>query len=68
MVVLIAVGVMNLLAMAALAAFVRVEKTAPWGPVAGRVAGVAALGLAVATVWAPWLAPGLHGLSQMTMQ
>jgi predicted metal-binding membrane protein len=67
-VVLIAVGVMNLLAMAALAAFVLVEKTVPWGPFAGRVAGVAALGLAVATVWAPWLAPGLQGMSQMTMQ
>jgi predicted metal-binding membrane protein len=68
MVVLIAVGVMNLLAMAVLAAFVLVEKTASWGPFAGRVAGVAAFGLAVATVWAPWLAPGLHGVSQMTMQ
>jgi len=66
-VVLIAVGVMNLLAMAALAAFVLVEKTTSWGPFAGRVAGVAALGLAAATVWAPWLAPGLHGMSQMTM-
>ena len=68
MVVLIAAGVMNLLAMAALAAFVLVEKIAPWGPSAGRVAGVAALGLAVATVWAPWLAPGLYGMSQMTMR
>ena len=67
MVVLIAVGVMNLLAMAALAAFVLVEKTTPWGSFAGRLAGVAALGLALATVWAPWLAPGLHGMSQMTM-
>jgi len=67
MVVLIAVGVMNLLAMAALAAFVLVEKTTPWGSFAGRLAGVAALGLALATVWAPWLAPGLHGMSQMAM-
>jgi hypothetical protein len=31
------------------------------------VAGVAALGLAVATVWAPWLAPGLQGMTQMSM-
>jgi predicted metal-binding membrane protein len=67
MVVLIAVGVMNLLAMAALAAFVLVEKTASWGSFAGRVAGVAAFGLAVATLWAPWLAPGLQGMSQMAM-
>ena len=58
---------MNLLAMAALAAFVLVEKTTSWGPLARRLAGVAALGLALATVWAPWLAPGLHGVSQMAM-
>ena len=61
MVVLVAVGVMNVLAMAALAFFVLVEKTSARGEAAGRVAGVVALGLAVATVWAPWLAPGLHG-------
>ena len=29
-------------------------------PAAGRVAGVAALGLAVAVIWLPWLAPGLR--------
>ncbi len=65
MLVLVAVGVMNVLAMVARAAFVLVEKTSAWRPAAGRVAGVAALGLAVATVWAPWLAPGLHGMPQM---
>ena len=67
MVVLLAVGVMNVAAMIGLAAFILVEKTRASGPAAGRVAGVAALGLAVATIWAPWLAPGLHGAPQMMM-
>ncbi len=65
MLVLVAVGVMNVVAMIALAAFVLVEKTSTWGPAAGRLAGVTALSLAVATVWVPWLAPGLHGMPPM---
>ena len=32
-----------------------------------RVAGVAALGLAVAVIWLPWLAPALHGAPPMMM-
>jgi predicted metal-binding membrane protein len=60
MVILIAVGVMNVLAMVGLAALVLVEKIWRAGPAVGRVAGVATLALAVATIWLPWLAPGLH--------
>jgi predicted metal-binding membrane protein len=60
MVILIAVGVMNLLAMVGLAAVVLIEKTWRWGPAVGRLAGVAALALAIAVIWFPWLAPGLH--------
>ena len=67
MVILIAVGVMNLVAMVALAALVLVEKTWRWGVVAGRIAGVALLALAVAAIWLPWLAPGLHGTAPMMM-
>jgi predicted metal-binding membrane protein len=67
MVILIAVGVMNLAAMAGLAALVLIEKTWRWGPTAGRLAGVAALALAVATIWLPWLAPGLHAAPHMMM-
>ena len=67
MVILIAVGVMNIAAMVGLAAVVLVEKTWRWGPAAGRVAGVAALALAVATIWFPWLAPGLHAAPPMMM-
>jgi predicted metal-binding membrane protein len=67
MVILIAVGVMNIAAMVALAALVLIEKTWARGPAAGRVAGAAALALAVATIWFPWLAPGLHAAPAMMM-
>ncbi len=60
MVILIAVGVMNVAAMVGLAALVLVEKAWIRGPVVGRLAGVAALALAVAAIWLPWLAPGLQ--------
>ena len=65
MVILIAVGVMNLAAMVGLAAVVLIEKTWRWGQAAGRLAGVAALALAVAIIWFPWLAPGLHAAPPM---
>ncbi len=65
MVILIAVGVMNVAAMVGLAALVLIEKVWTWGPVAGRLAGAAALALAVATIWLPWLAPGLHAAPPM---
>ena len=65
MVILIAVGVMNLVAMVGLAALVLTEKTWRWGVAAGRIAGVALLALAVATIWVPWLAPGLHAAPMM---
>jgi len=67
MLVLIAVGVMNIAVMVGLAALVLVEKLWRWGPAAGRVAGVAALVLAAATIWFPWLAPGLHAAPPMMM-
>jgi predicted metal-binding membrane protein len=65
MVVLVAVGVMNLAAMAGLAAVVLIEKTWRWGPAAGRLAGATALALALAVIWFPWLAPGLHAAPPM---
>jgi predicted metal-binding membrane protein len=67
MVILVAVGVMNIAAMIGLAAVVLIEKTWRWGPAAGRLAGAAALALAVAVVWFPWLAPGLHSAPSMMM-
>jgi predicted metal-binding membrane protein len=65
MLILIAVGVMNVAAMVGLAALVLVEKTWSRGVAAGRLAGVAALALALAIVWLPWLAPGLHAAPMM---
>jgi predicted metal-binding membrane protein len=67
MVILIAVGVMNVVAMIGLAALVLVEKTWRRGPAAGRLAGAAVLALAAATIWLPWLAPGLHAAPPMMM-
>ena len=67
MVILIAVGVMNVAAMVGLAVVVLAEKTWRWGPAAGRVAGLAALALALAVIWLPWLAPGLHAAPPMMM-
>lgn len=65
MAILIAVGMMNVLVMAGLAALVLVEKVWAHGPAAARLAGAAALALAVAIIWFPWLAPGLHAAPQM---
>jgi predicted metal-binding membrane protein len=67
MVILVAVGLMNVAAMVGLAAVVLIEKLSPSGPAIGRLAGAAALALAVAIVWLPWLAPGLHAASPMMM-
>jgi predicted metal-binding membrane protein len=47
---------MNVAAMVGVAALVLIEKVWRWGPAAGRLAGAAALALAVATIWLP---PGL---------
>jgi predicted metal-binding membrane protein len=65
MMILIAVGVMNVAAMVGLAIVVLIEKTWRWGLVDGRAADVAALALAVAVIWLPWLAPGLHAAPPM---
>jgi len=65
MVILIAVGVMNLLAMVALAVLILAEKASPRGELIARLAGFAAIGFAVATVWLPWLAPGLQAAHPM---
>jgi predicted metal-binding membrane protein len=51
--------VLAVAAMAGLAALVLIEKAWRRGPAAGRLAGAAALALAAATIWPPWLAPGL---------
>jgi predicted metal-binding membrane protein len=59
MIVLVAVGLMNLAAMVVLAAVVLTEKTWRRGPQFSRVVGVAALVLAIVVLFRPSIAPGL---------
>ncbi len=73
MVVLVAVGMMNPVAMVVLTAVVLVEKTWAWGHRFSLVVGVLAIVLAVGVAFRPGLAPGLHqppgtGGGQMTDQ
>jgi predicted metal-binding membrane protein len=63
MALLVAFGVMNVIAMVVLAGAVLAEKTWVRGPHFSRVLGLAALGLAVAVVFLPGLAPGLHQMA-----
>ena len=65
MALFVALGLMNLAAMVALAVVVLVEKLWVHGEVLARAVGVAALVLAVAAIWLPALAPGLHDTSRM---
>jgi hypothetical protein len=50
--------------MVALAGAVLVEETWSWGPLFSRALGIAALGLAVAVVFEPAIAPGLHEVAR----
>jgi predicted metal-binding membrane protein len=59
MALLVVFGLMNVVAMVALAAIVLVEKTWVWGLQFGRVLGVVALVLAVLVIFLPEIAPGL---------
>lgn len=61
MALLAAFGVMNLWAMAGLAAVVLVEKATPRGPAFARLLGIVSLALAAAVFFAPGIAPGLTG-------
>jgi predicted metal-binding membrane protein len=67
MVLLIAVGVMNVPAMAALAAVIFVEKIWRYGKPFGRAVGLALLATGALAIWFPWLLPGLHMASMPTM-
>jgi predicted metal-binding membrane protein len=61
MVLFVAFGVMNLLAMIGLAVLVYAEKRSPVGERLARVAGVGLLVLAVTVLFVPEIAPGLTG-------
>jgi predicted metal-binding membrane protein len=60
MALLVAFGLMNLIAMVVLAGAVLAEKTWVWGRRFSRVLGIAALALAGAAIFEPGLAPGLQ--------
>jgi predicted metal-binding membrane protein len=60
MVVLIAVGVMNIAVMAGLAAVIFLEKLWRRGPLLSRAVGVAFIAIAVIAVFRPEVLPGLH--------
>jgi predicted metal-binding membrane protein len=60
MALLVAFGIMNLIAMIVLAAVVLVEKTGPSGRRFSQALGIAALVLAVLVIFQPHLAPGLQ--------
>ena len=60
MIVLIAVGAMNVAVMAALAAVIFIEKVWKYGPRFATAVGVVLLAGAFLVPWMPWLLPGLH--------
>jgi predicted metal-binding membrane protein len=55
MALLFVAGVMNLTWIAAIAAFVLVEKVVPWGETVGRVAGVLLVAAGLRLIAGPWL-------------
>ena len=61
MVPLIAVGVMNVPVMAALAVVIFIEKTWRYGKPFAKAVGILLIGIGLASIWLPWLLPGLHG-------
>ena len=60
MVVLVAVGVMNVAVMVALAVVVFAEKLWRYGKPFGLAVGVLLAATGVLAIWFPWLLPGLH--------
>ena len=60
MIVLVAVGVMNLAVMAALAAVVFAEKLWRYGKPFAHAVGVVLIAVGILAIWFPWLLPGLH--------
>lgn len=69
MLLMVAFGVMNLLAMVALAGVIALEKQWRHGAVVAKATGALSLALAVAVIFVPELAPGLTGtvMEAMTM-
>ena len=60
MILLVAVGVMNVAVMAALAVDIFVEKLWRYGKPFAQAVGVVLVAIGVLAIWFPWLLPGLH--------
>jgi predicted metal-binding membrane protein len=67
MILLVAVGVMNVAVMAALAVVIFVEKLWRYGKPFGRAVGVLLVAIGAAAIWFPWLLPGLHASGMAPM-
>jgi predicted metal-binding membrane protein len=67
MIVLIAVGVMNVAVMAALAAVIFAEKLWRYGEAFAQAAGVVLVAVGILAIWIPWLLPGLHASGMPAM-
>jgi predicted metal-binding membrane protein len=67
MILLIAVGVMNVAVMAGLAAVIFVEKLWRHGKLFGQAAGIVLVAAGVLAIWFPWLLPGLHAAGMPVM-
>jgi predicted metal-binding membrane protein len=67
MIVLIAVGVMNVAVMAALAVVIFAEKLWRHGKPFGQAVGVLLVATGVLAIWFPWLLPGLHAAAMPAM-
>lgn len=60
MIVLVAVGVMNVPAMAALGVIIFTEKIWRHGKSFGQAVGILLMAAGLLAIWFPWLLPGLH--------
>jgi predicted metal-binding membrane protein len=67
MILLVAVGVMNVVAMAALTGVIFAEKLWRYGKPFGRAVGVVLVVVGILAIWYPWLLPGLHAAPMASM-
>jgi predicted metal-binding membrane protein len=67
MIVLIAVGVMNVTVMTALAVVILMEKLWRYGKRFAQAVGVVLVAVGVLAIWFPWLLPGLHASAMPAM-
>jgi predicted metal-binding membrane protein len=67
MILLVAVGVMNVAVMVALAVVILVEKLWRYGKVFGRAVGIVLVATGILAIWYPWLLPGLNATGMSVM-